>query len=679
MRLFIFVLFAPLTFLQYARAQNTELSCMHVFPIQMRYLERHVNYTKLTPELEKHTIDQFMKRIDGSKIFMLKKDIKDIEASMHGIFEKTRNLDCGPMLKANEIFVKRVEEQLAFAKKYLAADFKLDPKTTVQSDPKDRVRATDTKQAQTIFAKQLQFDVANYVATDISLDDAKKHVLQNYERFLKHYRDFKNRDIFSNYLDSFATALDPHSNYLSADNLEEFEIQMRLSLDGIGATLSQLNGFTVVEALVPGGAAQLAGQLKAKDKIIAVGQGQDGPYTDVMEMELREVIRLIRGPKGTAVRLKVIRKVAKESQRLEITIVRDKIKLEEQGASILYVDREVGGQKLKLGLLNLPSFYHDERPDGPSAATDLKKLLADAVKNKADAIVLDLSNNGGGSLPDAVDVAGLFIATGNVVSLGQRATKAGGPLAFDTLSDHDATVDWSGPLVILTNRGSASASEIVSGALQDYNRALIVGGDHTFGKGTLQAVEQLRPGLGASKTTTGMFFTAGGQSTQHRGVSGDIVFPSILSQDSVSEKKLDYSLPPKKIPDFTSASAFVREGPSAWTPLNKEIIAKVKSKAKPRIEASTEFKKILGDLKKSKTPEKTISVSSILKGKEPKATGKADDEEEKVVPILSKEEKRKKYLERADVQEALNVAADLIGELNTEKSRASSSRHPTSH
>jgi carboxyl-terminal processing protease len=393
---------------------------------------------------------------------------------------------------------------------------------------------------------------------------------------------------------------------MSADNLEDFEIQMRLSLEGIGATLSSQDGFTIIEQLIPGGAAESSGKLKVKDKIIAVAEGKDGEFKNVIEMDLRDVVKMIRGPKGSDVRLKILRKAGKDTSRFELALVRNQIKLEDEAAAITYVDREVGGQKLKVGLLNLPSFYADNRQGGPSASTDMKKILGEAVKNKTDAIVLDLSNNGGGSLRDAVDIAGLFFGTGNVVKQSQRDSGDLTEIQYDVLRDTDSSVDWSGPLVVLISRISASASEIVSGTLQDYNRAVVVGGDHTFGKGTVQSVEYLPPGLGAIKTTVGMFFTAGGQSTQHRGVDADLVWPSNLSTDEIGEKTLEYSVPPKKINSFLSSTAYVREGKGAWSKVTPDIIKRLKAKSDPRVASSKEFKKVVDEIQKAKKGGKMI-------------------------------------------------------------------------
>jgi carboxyl-terminal processing protease len=666
-----FVSISSQSFAQFQRSQSLELSCVHIYPIQIKYLEKHVNFSKLTKNLEARTIEQFVKRLDGSKLYLLSKDVKDIEKMMNGIYDKTRNKDCSALDKANALFVKRVEERVAYAKKFLNnKNFKYDPDTKIHRDPQDRPRPKTMAEANKFHETYMQYQVASYLATDLKLDEAKAQIIRNYERALKRVQEFKKEDLLSSYLDSFARALDPHSSYLSADALEDFEIQMRLSLEGIGATLSSQDGFTVIEQLIPGGAADASGKLKNKDRIIAVAQGKDEPFVNVIEMELREVVKLIRGPKGTEVRLKILRKMAKEPERFEITLIRDKIKLEDEAAAITYMDREIGGQKLKIGLLNLPSFYADNRKNGPSASTDMKKILADATKNKADAIVLDLSSNGGGSLRDAVDIAGLFFGTGNVVKQSQRVTTEGEQVTYETLKDTDSTVDWPGPLVVLTSRVSASASEIVSGTLQDYKRAIVVGGDHTFGKGSVQSVEYLPQGLGAIKTTVGMFFTAGGASTQHRGVPGDIVFPSTFSTDEIGEKTLDYSLPPKKIKEFLSPSAYVTAGKGAWVQVDKPLIKRLKDKSMVRIAASKDFKKIKDEIEKIHKRGKLIVVGDLIKDKtKDKKDPSKDKEREPGEPDdddnsnLTREERKKKYFERADIVEALNIAADLAIEL----------------
>lgn len=657
------------------RPQIAQLSCVHLWPIQEKYLEKHISFSAPSKNLESRTIDQFVKRLDGSKLYLLDKDVKQIEAAMNGIFGKLEHKDCSQIEKAHKIYVSKVKERVEYAKKYLGPKFKFNEKTEIVLDPDMRKRSKSAIEGNRFHEKYMQYQVASYLLTDMKLDEAKQQVVRNYERALRRLEALSKADLSSMYLDSFARALDPHSSYLSQDQLEDFEIQMRLSLEGIGATLSSQDGFTVIEQLVPGGAAYLSGKLKNKDKIIAVAQGDNGTFNNVIEMELRDVVRLIRGPKDSKVRLKILRKTAKETARFEVTLVRDKIKLEDEAASITYLDREIGGVKKKIGLLNLPSFYSDNRKDGTSSASDMKKLLAQAKQNNVDALVLDLSTDGGGSLSDAVKIAGQFFARGNVVKQSQRGSGDEG-VQYDVLRDVDDRVDFAGPLVILTSRISASASEIVSGTLQDYKRAVIVGGDHTFGKGTVQSVEYLPPGLGAIKTTVGMFFTAGGDSTQHRGVTADVKIPSVYSNNEIGEKLLDYSLPPKKIKEFLSKEAYVTSGPSAWKTISPQVIEKLKERSSARVATAEGFKKVRADIEKAKKRAQTVVLSDLIKEKNTKKEAhkvdgvkvSSDDFDDELGgpndANLTPEERKKKYLERADIQEAVNVAADLLADLS---------------
>lgn len=646
------------------RLRALELSCVHLDPIALKYLDRHVTHHDLNSNLETRTVEQLVKRLDGSKLYLLDSDVSDIKKMMKGIFAKVKSKDCSALEKIHQLYVKRVRERVDYAKKYLGAKFVFNPKVEITLKVDERKRPRTVVDANRSHQNYLQYQVASYLASDMKLDDAKQQIVRNYERALRRVQENKKEDLFSSFLDSYASGLDPHSSYLSADNLEDFEIQMRLNLQGIGATLSSQDGFTVIEQLVPGGPADRSGKLKVKDRIVAVAQGQEGVFQNVIEMEIKDVVRLIRGPKGSDVKLKILRKNGKDSDRFELALTRDQIKLEDDRASIQYFDREVSGQKKKIALLNLPSFYSDNKKNGYTSSTDVKNLLADAVKNNADAVVLDVSSNAGGSLKDAVDISGLFIATGNVVKQSERAEEGDSQYNYETLADTDPTVNWSGPLVVLTNRMSASASEIVSGTMQDYKRAVIVGGDHTFGKGTVQSVEYLPPGLGAMKTTVGMFFTPSGNSTQHRGVSADIPIPSVFNAEEMGEKSLDYSLPPKKIGEFVSKSAEPADGKGVWKEIDSKLIEKLKKASNERVKASAEFKKVAEDIDKAKKRSQKIVVGDLIKDKNEKNPKKKDGEDGEE-PILTREERKKKYLERPDVKEAINIAADLVADLGS--------------
>ena len=633
-----------------------ELTCKHIAPIQQRFLARHVGFSKLDKNIETRTIERFVKTLDSSKIYFTQDDVNKIKKSLDGVFIKLREKepDCSALYAARDLMKERVKENILLAQSYLGKNFKFEPKTRITLDAQKRSYAKTKNEKEEYQKRYVQLQVANYIATDLKETEAKDKVIKNYERALKRMNDDKPNDVIVSFLDSYATALDPHSTYWSSDAFEEFEIGIRLSLEGIGATLSSKDGFTVVEQLIPGGSAERSGLVNQKDKIVAVAQGDDGEFEDVIDLELRDVVKKIRGKKGSKVRLKILRKEAEGMKSVIVSLVRDKINIEDETASIDYIDKEINGKIVKVGLVNLPTFYADTRAGEKSSASDMKKLMKEARENKVDTMVLDLSSNGGGSLQDAVEIAGLFFREGNVVKqMGRNQNEA------EILSDKDPMVDYSGPLVVLTSRISASASEIVAGTLQDYRRAVVVGADHTYGKGTIQAVENLPPRLGALKTTIGMYFIPGGNSTQHIGVSSDIPLPSVFTTEEFGEKTQDYSLPPKKISPFLSAEAVVPNGVGAWSLVDKKIIDKLKATSSARVKKDPEFKKIYDDIAKVKKrgDSGAIVLAEFLKDRE-KST-QEDKEDEGKTYQQTKLARKERYMKRADVQEAMNIAAEL--------------------
>ncbi|MFN7825085.1 MAG: S41 family peptidase [Pseudobdellovibrionaceae bacterium] len=649
---FKFVSLALLTLLSFSFAQAQDISCKYLAAIEQGFLAQHIKYSQRDEALADRVTEQYIKRLDPTKIYLLQSDVDQIRKQVRDFVGKVKDRDCAIFRQIQGVVENRVKERVDFAKGTLGKSYKFDSKVEFLFDPDKKDFPKTKVEAETFLKNYVHFQISNYLATDTKLEEAKTNVSKNWDRSLRRLKETKPDDILSGYLDSFARGLDPHSSFFSKDVLEDFEIQMRLSLEGIGATLSQEDGFTVVEALVPGGAAFRSGSIEPKDRIIAVAQGEKGKFENVVEMDLRDVVRLIRGRKGTKVRLTILRKQGEGKGRFEVTLTRDKINLEDDAASLTYIDREVNGVKRKIALLNLPSFYADSSRGGRSAAADIKRLIAEAKTKKADGLVLDLSNNGGGSLEDAVKIAGLFFQTGNVVKQSSRDEGRGEII----LKDNDPLVDWNGPMVVLTSRVSASASEIVAGTLQDYKRAVIVGNDHTFGKGSVQSVMQIPQNLGAIKVTVGMFFTAGGDSTQHRGVDSDIQIPGPYVTDDMGEKTLEYSLPPKKLPSFLSNEAFVKEGASAWSMVQPEWIPQLREKSKLRVDQNEEFKKIVTELEKTKAKGKLIKLSEVVKDKE----AQEKKEKAKSAKNQSKAEKEKEYLKRPDVQEATNVLMDLI-------------------
>ncbi|MBC7420117.1 MAG: PDZ domain-containing protein [Bdellovibrio sp.] len=624
------------------------LDCNWVDPIQTGYLQNHLVFKQKDSNLEGRVIEQYIKRQDPSKIYLLEEDIAKTKTIMKSVFEDIAKKDCKFTTEIQALLVKRVEERTVFVKKYLGKDFKFNKETEFVYDPDHKKNPKNADEANEFLKKYVQFQVANYLATDIKLDEAKERVVKNYERNLKRIKDTKSDELIANYLNSFALSLDPHSSFFSKDYYEDFTIDMSLSLEGIGATLSQQDGFTTIEALVPGGAAAKSRNLEPQDKIVAVSK-KDNKMENVIDMDLKDVVKLIRGPKGTKVKLSILRKEGEGNKKFDVELVREKVSLEDNAVSIYYQDKEINGAKKKIGIINFPSFYADSKRGGRSSAADMKKVIAQAREKKVDGLVLDLSNNGGGSLEDAVKIGGLFIKTGNIVKQSSRAEGKEIPLA-----DTDDKVDWNGPLVILISRISASASEIVSGAMKDYNRAVVVGADHTYGKGSVQTVLPVPGELGALKVTIGMFFTPGGFSTQHRGVESDVIIPSPYSVDDIGEKSMDYSLPPKKLASFLSKDAYVEKGDGAWQEVKADWIKKLKVRSTERVGKNEEFKKISDELEKTKKLGKVIKVSEVIKEKGEK------DKKVKKSRYAGKDEKEKEYLKRADIQEASDVVADLI-------------------
>jgi carboxyl-terminal processing protease len=643
-----FLISLAILIVAYQSNAQVSLSCKHIPLIQKGFLDQHINSKKYSDKLEQRVIDQFIKRLDPSKLYFTQSDVKAAEKQMKGVLKRTQQMDCSAFMKVYATYQNKVADRLKFVKSFLDDKYVFDKTVSLNLDASARPYSKTVDEINDFHKKYLHFQISNYLATDLSLDKAKEKVIKNYERISKKIAGLSEDEKFSDYLDSFARALDPHSSYFSKDALENFEIQMKLSLEGIGATLRWEDGFTVVESLVEGGSAAVSNQIKPKDKIIAVSQGEGKPMEDVIDMDLGDVVKKIRGKKGTPVHLTILRKIGDKTERIVAKLKRDKINLEDEAAAISYHKRKIGSSEKLIGLVNLPSFYSDGRSGGRSSAKDLEKLLAEAKAKKVDGLILDLSSNGGGSLDDAVKISGLFYKTGNVVK--QSSSNPMQPAIV--LADVNPEVNYDGPLVILTSRVSASASEIVSGTLQDYKRAVVVGADHTFGKGTVQSVVTL-PSIGALKVTVGMFFVPGGYSTQHRGVISDISFPSALETDEIGEKTYDYSLPPQKLDSFISSSAFVTEGKNKWRILDKKTIDTLKESSDKRVAANAEFIKIKEDLEKANKRGKIISLSEVMKEKEETKKDETDGP-------LSKKDKQDKYVKRPEIQEAMNIVSDLI-------------------
>ncbi len=623
-----------------------KLTCSQIPDLIDAFLKYHVVHRQRSEEIERRAIDTYFKRLDPSRTLFLEFEIGVLRASMTGIFEEIEAGDCSRLLQLHQNLVARqakVEKQVrAIAS---PEDFELDPSVTWVLDPDERGYPTTEEQRAELLRSRIHFQISNYLSAGEPLDDAKRRLIHRYELRNKHAAEVSEEQLYAQFVDAFAASLDPHSNYLSSQVLEDFRISMSLSLEGIGVALSERDGYAVAERIIPGGAADRHTGLKPKDKIIAVAQ-DGGEFVDIIDMPLRESVSLIRGKKGTKVGLTILRE-GETTERFSITIVRDKIDLSEQAAKLRLEEREVNGRKVKLAIIDLPSFYGDPDPGKRQSSSDVAKLLHQVQEEKADGLVLDLSRNGGGLLQHAVTISGFFLRKGEIVGIqnsnGQK----------QVLEDRNDGILYTGPLVVHTSRASASSSEILAGALKDYRRAVIAGDDHTFGKGTVQTVAEYPPGRGegALKVTTQLFFRPGGKSTQNGGVKADVVIPSLLSSDDFGEAHQPYSLLNQETAPFLGDDANGRKGSVArWHPLTPETVATLSKRSRARIESSEEFAKVQEKLRKAEENGGVVRLSDILK----------ENEEAKAEENGSETTETDQAKFTPQLEEAINVLADLI-------------------
>lgn len=678
----IFTFTILLTSISFSYAQ-TELACSKLHQIQIQYLTKHIQYSSFSNALKKRTVERLITSLDGNKIYFLKNDVHQIKKWLKNIFLDLKNKNCTPLIKLYNLFSQRTSERYKFVRKYLSRkNLKINNDVVINLNSDKRDFFSRRASLDNFHKKYIQYELASIMIVEKDLKSSKKQLQEIYNRLEKKItgwnpnpsaeraqycsdQDSKFRTIktckyeewYARYLDSFARALDPHSGYLSQYQMDDFEINMKLSLDGIGASLSSRYGYTTIEKLLEGGVAKNSKKLKNKDKILAIGQKRNQMFS-IFGWDLRDVVEIIRGKKGTPVYLKVLRELKSgKSKKFIVKLLRDRIQLTESAARIFYSKATINNTEKRIAVINVPSFYGGSRSSAThrSVSDDIKKLIDQAKKKQTQSIVLDLSGNGGGILHEAVEVAGLFLEKGNIVRQGARDYN--GRTIYYDLSDKDGVISFKGPLVVLIDRSSASASEIVAGALRDYRRAVIVGGDHTFGKGSVQSVENVSPRLGATKATVGLYFTPSGRSTQKVGVYSDIPFPSRLSVDKFGEKNLDYVLPAQHTTAFFS-TPFNRK----WKKITLNMLKKLNTRSQNRIKKSEKFAKVQKDIEKYKKRNDSIKLETLiaeLKDNDKKSD--ADKEDDDSEELSYKDPKfKKKYLERADISEAINVAQDLL-------------------
>ena len=643
-------------------AHASALSCETIPAFMKRYLVQHIRHHQLTPELRRRTAEVFMRSFDPSQSVMLESEIEAMKTQLMSSFDDIESGGCSAISMVHRKFTEKQKEIAAFVKDFVSAeDYAVDMEVEILIDARKRGYPKTVAEREQLTRNLVHFQMSNYISDVTPLEEAKELLNHRYELRMKRIAELEPVDLYSNFLDAFATSLDPHSNYFSAEMYEDFRISMSLSLIGIGVALSERDGFAIVERIIPGGAADRLGLLEPEDKIIEVGQENEKPV-NIIDMPLRDSVSLIRGKKGTTVRLVVLRQ-AETTERFTVAIVRDEISLEDQAAALRFEEREVDGQKLKLAILELPSFYGDADPSKRQCTDDVADLLRQVNEANADGLVLDLSRNGGGLLNHAVTVSGFFLSKGEIVKVQDTRGQE------EVLADSDKSILYAGPLVVHTSRISASAAEILAGALKDYKRAVIAGDDHTFGKGTVQTVASLPPGLGALKITTAMFYRPGGRSTQHDGVEADVVIPSALSGDDYGEKYQPFSIEGNAIHAFQSSYAIANLPSNSWTVVNQEMLEKLTSESKRRIDASAEFAEVYEKLAEYRENAGVIRPADLVErrqeereksvdGQTTSSTGEPEADAGVQDAVDSKSEKAEKI--SPQLAEATNVLVDLI-------------------
>ena len=510
----------------------------------------HYRKVALDDDLSGHIFDRYLEALDANKSFFTAADIAELAPYRTTLDDALRRAQLDPAFDIFKRFRQRVDQRVAFALKTLdEGKFDFDQADTYQFNREKAPWVADDAALDRLWRQRIKNDILSLRLAGKDEAAITDTLHKRYEGIARRVGQFTSEDVFQTFINAYTLSIEPHTSYMSPRGSENFDISMSLSLQGIGAVLRSENEYTLVQSTVPGGPAARGGELHAGDRIVGVAQGKDGEMEDVVGWRLQDVVDLIRGPKGSLVRLSVLPKDAgTDGPTREVRLERDEIKLEDQAAKSRIIEDLPGLEGTRIGVIELPTFYRDFRAqsagdeDFRSTTRDVRKLLAELGKAGVDGIVIDLRGNGGGSLSEATELTGLFIEKGAVV----QVKDASGRVEIE--SDPDPEEVYKGPLAVLVDRNSASASEIFAGAIQDYQRGIIIG-EPTFGKGTVQTLVDLTrfvqgdQDLGRLRLTMAQFFRVNGGSTQHRGVMPDILFPTASNSDDHGERSLDNALP----------------------------------------------------------------------------------------------------------------------------------------
>lgn len=534
----------------------------------------HYNRIRLDDALSSEVFDTYLRHLDPQRSLFSAADINEFSEYRHKFDDLLLAGDLSVGFAMHTRQIQRADQRILYARQLLSEgvdqlDFEGDQSILIDREEADW--PTDDNALAELWRQQIKDEVLRLKLAGREADAIQDLLEKRYRNQQKRLYQTRSEDIFQNYINALAQVYDPHTQYMSPENAENFDINMSLSLEGIGAVLQSDNDHTKIVRLVPAGPAEKSKQLAPADRIIGVAQGK-GEMVDVVGWRLDEVVKLIRGPKGSAVRLEVIPASNPPSDMTsrEVALVREAVKLEDQAAKSSVLEVNQGGDDYRIGVIEIPGFYIDFKayrrgdPDYRSTTRDVRRLLKDLQEQQIDGIVLDLRNNGGGSLQEATELTGLFVGQGPSVLV--RNSKG----EVQVLDDPEAGVVYNGPLAVIVNKLSASASEIFAGAVQDYGRGLVIG-EPTFGKGTVQSVQPLNHG--ELKFTLAKFYRVSGQSTQNRGVVPDIAYPSLLETVEIGESSLPRALP------WDTITAVPHKADSRLQPLIPQLTDRHKARA----------------------------------------------------------------------------------------------------
>ena len=647
------------TFGQPSRSEKT------VSRVIAKLMQRdHLSRKPLDDKISQRAFDMYIKMLDPMKVYFLQSDVDEFSSKWRDSIDD--NMEKGEYEIAFEIFkrvLQRVDERSQLAVELVDSTFDYTLDEEIATDKEDVKFATNDDEVRDRWRKRIKYNLMVLKNDKDSKVDPKEKLKKRYDAYAKRMHQTDNGDVVEMYVTAITTSFDPHTAYMSKESFENFLIAMSLQLEGIGATLqSDDDGYTVIKRIVVGGAADKQGGLEVEDKIVGVAQGEAGEFVDVTGMKLDDVVQKIRGKSGTTVRLQVLSEDGSEIKTENI--VREKIKLEDSAARGVVFEEG----PYKIGVIDLPSFYADmesskrNTTEARSTTKDVEKILVDFQMQGVDSVVLDLRRNGGGSLREAIDCTGLFINTGTVVQVKDAYGK------IQKHNDERSGMSWDGPVVVLTSKFSASASEILAGAIQDYGRGIVIGDTTTHGKGTVQSLIDLNQVLfrvpkppnmyGALKITMQQFYRPNGDSTQKRGVLSDIVLPSITDKMDVSETDLDYPVEWDSVPSAQ---------PKNFGLVKPKMLKELQDDSMSRIAASEKFTRKQEEIKayveQKNRKTATLNEEKYLARREKLNAEKEDKKTiEDQVNHSNLEIKRDYYL-----NEVLLITADYLKMLNGKK------------